>query len=422
MLLGTWRELRRLERSAAGPWDDVRAMQLDRLVRMVQHARRTIPLYRGLQPVHSLDDLGSLPVIGREVIQAVPIPDRRSSATGDVPVISHSSSGSTGHAVTTELTHGSSWWRGVLWMRRRRSQGLQPWSRHLTLRAAAESNDRVSPLWRLTGRRISTMDPVTTSIGDQLRLIQRARPDVLVGKPHVLSEIAAAAPAGLTLRAVVSGGATLTPEDRATIERGLGAAPFDVYGMVEQGPVAGQCRASDLYHVDHESVIVEVLDDDGRPAAPGESGHLVTTGLWNPHMPYLRYRTGDRATLADRPCRCGHALPALASIDGRDLDRLVAGDGSTRAAERLFMSAVLPAETGTAMIRRYQVRQGTDGACTVSILVTADARREEVADLLHRVEQAYGSVLCRPVAARTVTDLPLERTGKFKQVVSELGG
>jgi phenylacetate-coenzyme A ligase PaaK-like adenylate-forming protein len=63
---------------------------------------------------------------------------------------------------------------------------------------------------------------------------------------------------------------------------------------------------------------VEVLDEEGRPCAPGETGRVVATSLNNFAMPLIRYETGDTAEVG-APCPCGRGLPVLTRIMGRDL-------------------------------------------------------------------------------------------------------
>ena len=46
-------------------------------------------------------------------------------------------------------------------------------------------------------------------------------------------------------------------------------------------------------HVNAESVLVEVVDDAGRPVAPGQSGRVVVTPFGSTPMPLIRYDQGD---------------------------------------------------------------------------------------------------------------------------------
>src|SRR5262249_19255163 len=56
-------------------------------------------------------------------------------------------------------------------------------------------------------------------------------------------------------------------------------------------------------------------------------GSILVTDLLNPAMPMIRYRIGDAASWAAKPCRCGRSLPMLEEVAGRVTDFLVGSDG-----------------------------------------------------------------------------------------------
>jgi phenylacetate-CoA ligase len=98
----------------------------------------------------------------------------------------------------------------------------------------------------------------------------------------------------------------------------------DVYAAAEAGCIALQCPGSEHYHVQSESVLVEVLDGWNRACAPGTVGRVVVTTLQNFAMPLVRYDIGDLAEVG-APCPCGRGLPVLTRIAGRVRDTPVSG-------------------------------------------------------------------------------------------------
>ena len=74
---------------------------------------------------------------------------------------------------------------------------------------------------------------------------------------------------------MISDSEALLPTTRALIARAFGADPTDVYGLVELSNFAFECRHRCGLHVTADTHVVEVLDDDGRPAAPGTQGRIV---------------------------------------------------------------------------------------------------------------------------------------------------
>jgi phenylacetate-CoA ligase len=66
-------------------------------------------------------------------------------------------------------------------------------------------------------------------------------------------------------------------------------------------------------------VVLEIVKD-GRPAAAGETGEVVATGLHTLASPFIRYRTGDIATRGDGVCACGHPFSTIRHIQGRTIE------------------------------------------------------------------------------------------------------
>jgi phenylacetate-CoA ligase len=64
--------------------------------------------------------------------------------------------------------------------------------------------------------------------------------------------------------------------------------------------------------VPSEAIIVEVVDDQGRPCRDGEIGRVVATPLFNLAGPLIRYEIGDYAEAGT--CECGRALPTLKRV------------------------------------------------------------------------------------------------------------
>lgn len=239
------------------------------------------------------------------------------------------------------------------------------------------------------------------------------RPHALWGHAHQLIEIGEALQGPWRPRVVNPAGEQLTREHRSELRRLYRSEPLDVYSSSEQGLVAWQCAEADLYHVNHDAVIVEVLNEDGEPVDAGSSGELVITGLRNSLMPYLRYRTGDAAAVADRPCRCGSTRPALARIEGRLLDWLKDAHGRRVAPQRLWLSA--HAENGLARVRRYNVQQEESGRVTVSLVLRAEIDEE----FLRRLERSYQQLLGErlPVEVRLTDRLEDDGARKVRTVM-----
>src|SRR5438105_3973366 len=339
--LRTWAELRRLTRSALATPDEVQRLQMARPRWMVDHAIRRVGVYQSLYPVdvagrlQRAEDLNRLPLIDKSTLRAHPVAARRD---GQPPAGSRcvSSSGSTGEPSEVFYSPGAAWYQGIVMLRRDRTRGLRPWDKRFAV-ISAQMDLRPSGIAGLAGRRF-VQAPTSRSAALLARDILELRPALVAGHGHLLVELGEALGGAFQPRHLVTFGETLDSLTKEAIAHLYGRQPLDQYGTAEHGSVAWQCNATDLYHIDHEAVLLEVIDDRGHPVPPGGTGEVVLSGLWNPLMPFLRYRVGDIATLSDRPCACGYHLPTLTAIRGRTMDWILDSRGRWVAPQHLWLS------------------------------------------------------------------------------------
>jgi phenylacetate-CoA ligase len=126
---------------------------------------------------------------------------------------------------------------------------------------------------------------------------------------------------------------------------------IDTYSCGEFGAIALQCPVHEHYHVQSESVYVELVRDDGTACRAGEIGRVLVTSLHNFAMPLIRYELGDYA-MAGHACPCGRGLPVLARVAGRQ--RNMALDPTGR---RYWPSLPASLFLGVAPIKQFQLVQ-----------------------------------------------------------------
>jgi phenylacetate-CoA ligase len=114
------------------------------------------------------------------------------------------------------------------------------------------------------------------------------------------------------------------------VTREVLATPLvDFYSSQELGYMALQCPESEHYHVLSDSVVLEVVDEQGQPCPPGEPGRVLLTSLHNYATPLIRYDIDDRAVLGER-CGCGRGLPVLKQVLGRSRNMISLPDGGSK--------------------------------------------------------------------------------------------
>jgi phenylacetate-CoA ligase len=179
--------------------------------------------------------------------------------------------------------------------------------------------------------------------------------------------------------------------------------------------LAGECAAGDGLHVFGDSRLVEILDADGRPVAPGETGNVVVTDFRNHVFPLIRYRLGDLARWKEGACACGVTFPLLEPVRGRTTDVLRLPSG--RAVAGVGMCAIF--HPWPDAVRQFQLRQEADYSLTLQCVrgsdPNADAIMRQVAERLRKT--MHEEV---PVRLEVVEAIRHDR-GKQHFIVSHVG-
>jgi phenylacetate-CoA ligase len=98
------------------------------------------------------------------------------------------------------------------------------------------------------------------------------------------------------VRTAWNGGETLFPEQSELFRQAFGVPLFNRYGGRELSVMACQFAEGAPLQVLRPWLFLEILNDRGRPAAPGEIGRLVWTSTVCRGTPFLRYDVEDLGT------------------------------------------------------------------------------------------------------------------------------
>ena len=167
---------------------------------------------------------------------------------------------------------------------------------------------------------------VGLSYGEYAAVLEKERPDTFVGMPVQLLSLLRVCGRGSLRRALISGDACPAAVIRGC-EAILQSRLFPHYGSREMAlGSAICCQAHAGMHLRENHVIAEIVDEQGRPLPPGETGELVITTVGMEAMPLIRYRTGDYTRVIPGRCPCGSEVLRLDTVSRKETAELAALD------------------------------------------------------------------------------------------------
>lgn len=178
---------------------------------------------------------------------------------------------------------------------------------------------------------LDTMDLNPVSMSAFVKRWREFQPDMIFGHAHSIYILAKYLNANgitdLRPQGIVATSMMLLNHERDIIELAFAAKVTNRYGCEEVGLIAVECEEHEGMHINSPHIILETLDGNNHPVAPGQPGKLVITDFNNYGMPLIRYRVEDVGVLSDRTCSCGRTLPMLERLEGRVADFLKKPDG-----------------------------------------------------------------------------------------------
>ena len=320
-------------------YEDMRALQSERLVKQVKHVYENVPYYRNLMDkkgvtpddIKGIDDLHKLPFLTKSDLRdaypygllAVPVKDC---------VRIQSTSGTTGKRVVAFYTQND----------------IDLWEDCCARAIVAVGGDENDVCQVCYGYGLFTGGPglnggshkvgcltLPMSSGNterQIQFMMDLGSTILCCTPSYAAYIAESLkeagfkPEDNKLRVGIFGAEPWTEEMRHDIEASLGIKAYDIYGLTEtSGPgVSFECEEQIGMHINEDHFIAEIIDPDTGEVLPeGSKGELVFTSITKEAFPLLRYRTRDICVLTRKECSCGRTLVKMSKPMGRSDDMLI---------------------------------------------------------------------------------------------------
>lgn len=417
-----------LSRSQWWSLETIREQQASQLQQLLEHASQHCDHYKDLQLLPGAplgEQLAALPILTRsqlrEQLQAICSKALPKSHGEPQQSGTSGSTGSPVHFFSTGLTRLM--WQSItlrehLWQRRDFSHKLAA-IRAAPAEVANYPEGSHSQGWGVSTDQVVETGPsallnVSTPIPRQAEWLQRQRPGYLLSHPANLAELARYCrenqvnlPGLLQVRAV---GESVNTSLRALCRETWACELVDLYSCKEAGYLALQCPDHpEHYHVQSETVILEVLDSDDSPCEAGDVGRVVITSLHNFASPLIRYELGDMAEVGP-PCPCGRGLPTLKRILGRYRQLLKLPEGGW-----LYLTPNSWGMEQLPGLRHFQLRQVGERNLELLLACNQPFDKELVKALADRILKPIPSRM--ELKIRYVGQIPLSIGGKREEFV-----
>ena len=406
--------------------EELRRLQLVRLVEMVQHAARTVPFYQDLFRTHGLkaseirtfEDFACLPVLSKQDLREN-LPRMLSSASGASRRVENATGGSTGEPVkfyqdldVFDAMQGS-------FMLGLSFAGWKPSDMIVNIWGNPRDTGSARPSvnlkqWLSGSMTLSAYRYGRKEMDDWLEVLARFRRVFVYGYVSVLADLAEHILAGgrkpSNVCAVMTSAEKLHDHQRVLITQAFGCPVHDQYGSREVPCIAVECEHGGMHLLTH-SAYVEFL-----PEAGSELMRLVVTGLTNRTMPLLRYEIGDYATPLSGNCPCGRGFPLIRMDIGRIYDFMFT-DGRSKVHGAYFVKII----KGIEGVLSFQFRQSTPGEVELLVQCKEDVIetcRAQLNALPQCVAKDHGGEI--RLRVRFVDEIPRTIGGKHRYIVCEV--
>ncbi len=428
----TYRYYRKISSAPFMSKEEIAAVQEEKLGRLIRYAGGNVPYYRRFFAEHGIDP-GQIRTIGQvrdsglvitKDILRMECDSLISSEFNKNDLTSYSTSGSTGDPITIYMSHDQYARRDAGKYRVEDWVGKEPGARSTIIWGRfryekLEKRLRNYLYWKLRNYQyLSAFDLGEESLLGYVESIRKHRSRFVEGYVSALYEMAVvmerhgAEPP--PLEGVITGAEALYDFQREQIEKSFKCPVFDRYGSSEFKNIASQCKNRKGMHINEDSLIVEVVDDEDRPLM-GEPGNILITDLENFAMPLIRYRIGDIGVLSEETCGCGINFRMFDRVIGRETDILFFPDGTK--VTGMYIAWKFVRVPG---VRRYQVIQRSISELHIIVeedgTEAQDVIREWIINAFREAREKGMSL-----SFEFVDSVPRTKAGKMKFFVSMMG-
>lgn len=415
--------------------EELQKYRNEKLREIVKYAYEHVVFYREkfrkarIEPddIKTVADLAKLPIVSKEEVRRNF--DRMISNDYDISKLKMlRTSGSTGEPLHFCITPAEDEFRKARHLRANIACGQKMRDRWVTITSPSYFN-QATKLQRI----LRLYAPISVSVFDdvaaQSSTIGKLKPDVLDGYAsalHLLArEVKDKGIETIKPRFLISGADLIDLSSRRVVEEVFDVPFFDQYGAAEFERLAWQCKEKKEYHIDADCIVMQFVDGAGEVVAPGETGEIVCTSLFNYAMPFIRYAVGDMGTGSSEKdsCICGRTFPLMRVMEGRKDAVAILPDG--RSLTSFAFVAGMYQLSFYKDIEQFRVVQETPNLFRFLIKMKSNLLEGKEKTAREELKDRFGKMLNVDVGeadfeVEFVENIPRDKSGKFKIFISEI--
>jgi len=264
--------------------------------------------------------------------------------------------------------------------------------------------------------RIALIIPVEQDIVQTMRQLEKANVSYIVTYSGMMRELATLRRDGMgkNLNIIKVGltGEILDEYTREHIEAAFGCSCYSSYISTEAGAIAIECENKKM-HINSDSLMVEILDENGDPLPAGEEGNIILTCYDGGYgSPIIRYSgCSDVGQILSEGCGCGLNTPVMGPVKGRIVDSIHLPDGRIYHAFSMTDPMwEIQRDHGNGRIRQYQIVQHELNVIIISVVRNEEKTMsgDSLADIMEIIKRTYEAKLGdeMKVLVQEVKELP----------------
>ena len=420
---------RKVQKNQLRPYAELKLEQEKQLRALIRYAYDQVPYYHDLfkqldlQPksIRTIEDLEQLPILTKDIIRAnweAFMPANLSSLKYD----SRATGGSTGTPMQYRVSRHDQYLAAAVLYRGWGYGGYDLGDRMVFL--AGSSLDVGTKPWLIKRsheitrnvRKLSSFDMADAEMRRYADILNSFHPRFMRGYASSIYFFArwleqndVAVP---TLHAIFTTAERLYPNMRKRIGEVFRCEVYDTYGLNDGGVTAFECVEHSGLHIDTDRSIMEIVDPDHQQIAQGQ-GEILATSLHNFAMPFIRYSTGDQATVTDDNCGCGRHTKLLEGVVGRSVDIFVTPEGKN---VHGWFFLLIFWEHGHG-IKEYQLIQTALDKITIKIVPDENFDPNKIETIKKIISSKSPGW---DIRIEEVEAIDRTRAGKFKFIINEM--